>query len=370
MILRIDPQAIWTQKVPLNVSYMQKPQRLRILCLSASLVTAVIGSARLSADVVETKNGTRIVGKVTKIDGGAVYVTTDFAGDLQIKQSEVSAISTDGPLAVRLADGTRIQGPISTQNGTLQVVGADGTISTSIPKVAAVWPPSGIDPEIAALQRHWSYEASVDVEGTSGNKDQLGTAAGFRAKLVTPQDTLQFYTAYNRQVASGEVSADQFKAGVDYAANITPNSSWFVRDEAGFDRVMDIRFYDTAAVGVGYSILNSKEDVLTGRVGLAYRYDGYISPAAPTVNSAAADFEVSNDLKLSDSELITQITAVPTFSNFSNYVITQETSYQIPLANPAWKLRMGVSNEYNSVPAAGFKRLDTVYFTRLILDWQ
>jgi putative salt-induced outer membrane protein YdiY len=256
------------------------------------------------------------------------------------------------------------------QNGALQVVGAAGTVSTSIPKVAAVWAAGGKDPEIAALERHWSYEASVDVEGTSGNKDQLGTSAGFRAKLVGPEDVLQFYTGYNRQVTSGVKSADQFKAGVDYASNISPDSSWFVRDEGGYDRIMDIRFYDTAAAGVGYSILNSKEDVLTGRIGLGYRYDGYEDPKNPTINSAAADFELSNDLKLSTSELVTHLTAVPTLSDFSNYIVTQDTFYQIPLTNPAWKLRLGVSNEYNSVPSAGFKKLDTTYYTRLILDWQ
>jgi hypothetical protein len=349
---------------------MQKNPCFRILCLSASLAAAVLVCARLSADVVETKNGTRIVGKVTKVDAGSVYVTTDFAGDLTIKQSEVSAITTDGPLSVRLSDGTRIQGPISMQNGTMQVVGAAGTVSTSIPKVAAVWEAGGKDPQIAALERHWSYEASVDVEGTSGNKDQLGTSAGMRAKLVGPDDTLQYYTAFNRQVTSGVQSADQFKAGVDYAANISADSSWFVRDEGGFDRIMDIRFYNTAAAGAGYSLLNSKEDVLTARVGLAYRYDGYDDPKTPTINSAALDFEISNDLKLSTSEFGTRITAVPSLSDFSNYFVTQDSFYQIPLTNPAWKLRLGVSNEYNSVPSAGFKRLDTTYYTRLILDWQ
>jgi hypothetical protein len=29
-----------------------------------------------------------------------------------------------------------------------------------------------------------------------------------------------------------------------------------------------------------------------------------------------------------------------------------------------------VSNDYNSQPGAGIKRLDTTYFTRLLLDWQ
>ncbi len=43
---------------------------------------------------------------------------------------------------------------------------------------------------------------------------------------------------------------------------------------------------------------------------------------------------------------------------------------EIPTANPAWKIRFGVSNDYNSRPGEGFKKLDTSYFTRMVLDWQ
>jgi hypothetical protein len=35
---------------------------------------------------------------------------------------------------------------------------------------------------------------------------------------------------------------------------------------------------------------------------------------------------------------------------------------------PGWKLKMGVHNEYNSEPGLGIQKLDTTYFTRLILD--
>lgn len=58
------------------------------------------------ADVVETKSGARIVGKVVAIDGGTVSVDTNFAGTIAVKQSEVTAITTDAPVAVRLASGT------------------------------------------------------------------------------------------------------------------------------------------------------------------------------------------------------------------------------------------------------------------------
>ena len=51
------------------------------------------------------------------------------------------------------------------------------------------------------------------------------------------------------------------------------------------------------------------------------------------------------------TEVVVQVHAA--FDDFANYRLTHETFYQIPLANPAWKLRLGVSNDYNSTPPAG-----------------
>ena len=113
--------------------HLQKSSRL-LLLIPAALA---FGHARLAADVIETKNGARLVGKVLKIDAGSVVVDTDYAGKLTIKQSEVTAITTDAPVAVRLASGTRIDGKVSSAAGSLQVVGADGTITTTVDKVAA-----------------------------------------------------------------------------------------------------------------------------------------------------------------------------------------------------------------------------------------
>ena len=345
---------------------MHKPN----LLLQFLAAFALCASAVLRADVVETKDGSHFVGKITKIDAGAVYLTTDSAGDLVIKQANVTAVGTDGLLALRLQSGTRMDGKVAmTQNGNLQITGTDGVVTTSIDKVAAGWATNGVDPEIVALQRHWKYEAAVDVNGTSGNKDQLGTQASFSAKLITAQDELDFYTAYNRQVASGVKSADQFKAGVDYTSHFDPRVSWYVKDETGFDRIMDIRLYDTAAAGLGFDVVKTKSDLLTARAGLAYRYDNYYNPLTPTLSSAGADFEIQHDLKLANWELNNDLTVVPAFQDLKNVIATQDSYFQIPLADPAWKLRMGLSNEYNSEPGRGIKKLDSTYYTRLILDW-
>jgi len=342
----------------------------KLLRLTLGLAAAALATAQLAADVVETKNGARLVGKVTKIDGGAVVMATDFAGDLTIKQSEVTAITTDAPVAVRLASGTRIDGKVSSTAGSLQVVGADGTVTTTVDKVAASWAAGGKDPAVAALERTWAYETSVDVAGKSGNKSQLGTAAQVRATLNGPTDKLVFYTGYDRQVTDGTKSADQFRAGVDYQSNFSGSNSWYVRDEGGFDRIKDIQFYDVAAAGFGYDFVKKPKQTVTGRLGFSFRNENYRNPLTPDVNAAGLDFGFSHSLQLTDSSIINRLTFVPSFNDFSNYRATHESFYEMPFVSPTWKLRVGVSNDYNSKPGKGVDKLDTSYFTRLVLNWR
>ncbi|MES2691885.1 MAG: DUF481 domain-containing protein [Verrucomicrobiota bacterium] len=351
-----------------------------------ALVCATLLVANLSADVVETKNGARIVGKVLRISDGSVAVETNFAGLLNVKQSEVTSISTDAPVSVRLASGTRMDGKVTgSPDGTLQIAGADGTITTSVTKVAATWTAGDKDPEMAALERRWTYEAAVDVTGKDGNKQQLGTAASLRATLKTKQDTLQFYTAYDRQESDNTKSADQFKAGVDYQNNFKGKASWYVRDEGGFDRVKGVDLYNVAGFGMGYDLIKEPMHLLTTRAGLSYRYEGYKNSTTTDVNSAGLDFGLAHELSLSNSKLVNRLSYVPTFEDFSNYRATHESYYEVPLTAPNWKIRFGVSHDYNSQPGnrlvpnpavpgttvpQAIDKMDTSFFIRLVLNWR
>lgn len=340
--------------------------------IQASFVLfAILGSAlQLSADVIETKSGARIVGKVTMIDGGSVVVSTDYAGPIVIKQSEVTAITTDAPIAVRLASGTRFDGKVSSSAGHVQIAGSEGTLDTTVDKIAASWSAGGKDPQIAALERGWAYEANVDIAGKSGNKSQLATSAGFRATLAGAQDKLVFYSAYDREVSDGAKSADQFKAGSDYSNNFSGKKSWYVRDEGGFDRVKDIQFYNVAAAGLGYDVIKAPKQTLTTRAGLSFRTENYKNPATADVNAAGLDFGLEHTLQFDHASLVNRLSLVPSFNDFANFRLTHESFLELPLADPSWKLRMGVSNDYNSKPGKGVEKLDTLYFTRLVLNWK
>lgn len=327
--------------------------------------------SQVSADVVETKNGSHLVGKVLKIDESVVWLKTDYAGEIKVKQSDVTSITTDAPLVVRLASGTVLQGTLaSTGGGAIAINGPDGTLNTQVEKVATTWAPGGTDPAIVALQRSWTYEATADVTGKTGNKEQLGTAFAARATMKTPTDTLQFYSAYNREVVEGTKSADQFKAGFDYQNNFSGRKSWYVRDEGGFDRIKDINLYNVAGVGLGYDFIKKPKHILTLRAGLSYRYEGYKNPAAEDVNSAGLDFGLNHQYETATWSLINRISFVPLIKELGNFRLLHESFFEIPMANPDWKLRMGVSNDYNSRPSLGTGKLDTTYFSRLVLSWK
>ena len=69
-------------------------QNSRLPSLRLLAVLAACGTLA-RADLVETKNGSRLTGTVTKVDAGAITLVTDYAGTLSIKQSEVVRFETE-----------------------------------------------------------------------------------------------------------------------------------------------------------------------------------------------------------------------------------------------------------------------------------
>jgi hypothetical protein len=340
------------------------------LLLRTCICLAAFCALRLSADVVATSNGARIVGKIKWIHGGVICVSTDYAGDIKVKQDLVTSISTDVPVAVKTKDGARAVGIVTpASGGEVVVTSPTASMATPVDRISAWWAVGEEDPDIVAARRKWSYEAGVDINGQSGTNHQLNTEYSFKATLTGPNDLLKLYTDYNRQETDGEVSTDQFKAGVDYSDNFVPLWSWYVRDEAGFDRVNDILFYDIAAGGLGYDFIKRDDETLTGRVGVSYRYDQYSGPGAETLSQPGADLGLLYTKKFKTSLLADTISFDPTFQNPAVFVVSHEIRYDIPLLSPFWKLSLGMTNNYNSRPVDGLDKLDTLYFARLVLTW-
>ena len=338
--------------------------------LVSSTLLALAVTVALQADVVVTKDGARLVGTVKKIAGGKITLGTAYAGDIAIAQSEVTSVTMDSPLVVRLDNGTTMEGTVTTSaSGQVAIAGSSGTLTTTVDKIATTWAPGGTDPAVAALQRKWSYVASVDITGKNGNREQLGTSFTFGATLAGANDMLKFYSAYNRQETDGAKSADQFKAGVDYSNNFSGRKSWYVRNEGGFDRIKDIDLYNVSAAGIGYDMIKKAHQTLTGRAGISFRYEGYKNPLSTDVKSAGLDFGLNHTYQFDNMKMSNSLSVVPSFEDFANYRAIHDSFFEMPLASSQWKVRLGLSNDYTSEPVAGTKAMDTTYYTRFVLSW-
>lgn len=346
-----------------------------------ALLASLCFALSLPADVVETKNGARIVGQVTKIEGGNVYVSTAYAGDLTIKQSEVAAITTEAPVFVRLASGTVLQGTVAGAGDTIKIAGADGELTTKVEKVAASWGTGGEDPqvtamkkEIAASARKWSYEASFDLTGKTGNTNSTGLASSFVATLATPQDALKFYLTANyansEDAAGVETkTADELKGGADYSSFFSERSGWFVRQELERDNVEDVDLRSTTDAGFTYRLIKTERQLLVSRVGAGYRFESYGNGVDN--KGAVLSFGLNNNLKFGErASLLTDLQYVPAIDDFADYRFVHDSGFEIPLSVGFWKLRLGVNNQFNSRPQPGREELDTTYYTRLVLNWK
>jgi putative salt-induced outer membrane protein YdiY len=358
---------------------MSQNSSLRVyLALFSAFVFAAFP---LWADVVETRNGARIVGKVTKVEDGKVFITTDFAGDLTIKQSEVTTMSTDAPVFVRLASGTVLQGTLAGDGETLKINGPDGELTTRVEKVSASWEPTGEDPQvtamkkqIAASERRWTYQTSVDLTGKTGNTDSTGLAAGFTATLASPQDALKFYASTNyatSEDAAGNKNktADELKGGIDYASFFSERLGWYVRQELERDNVEEVDLRSTTDAGFTFRFAKTDVHQLTGRLGAGYRFESYGNGVEN--KGAVLSTGLNNAIKFGEfASLVTDLTYLPAIDDFSDYRFVHDSGLEFPLAAGFWKLRVGLNNQFNSSPQPGREELDTTYYTRLVLNWK
>jgi len=341
--------------------------------LGAVCALALLAGAR--ADRVELTDGSVILGKLLSAEGGKLKVETGFAGTIEIAQDKVKSFSTDAPVNVALAGGTQVLGKVEPTDTGIKVVASDGQMTADTGKVAAVWRPGADSPEVRKLKaeaeaktRKWAYEASVAIAGRTGVSEKFGANLGFKATLASAQDKLIFAVAAERARDNGVDTANRQYGSVDYSSFFTPDNGWYVRTSVEKDTIKLLDLRSNTAFGFGRKLIKNPQEDLELRVGFDYVYENYAN--GTTFDSPGLDVTLLHSYQFSTSRLTNTVVYSPAFKEFTNYRLHHESAWEIPLAAAMWKLKLGVANEYNSVPPPGVQRLDTTYFTSLLLNWK
>lgn len=318
------------------------------------------------ADVIELENGSTIIGTISRIDQKTIFVQTDFAGVLSVDAARVLTYTTNDPVYTVFPGHDPISGKLTYTRKQTRIDAADGKVTVSADAPEQVWPEGASDPRA----RHWGFEAGFDAGGKTGNAERISIGSRAQAKLQGPRDRLLLYLRYAYAKEEGIESEHQTVGGIDFESYFREKHSWYARVEAENDQIAAVDFRATAAAGYGYYFLKKAHHTLRGRTGLLFRHETMKNE--PSRATLGLDLGVSHLYRFANTwQMTNDVTYTPSLKDYLDYRIYHESAFDIPIvASEVWKLRLGVSNDYNSKPAENKVYLDTTYFTRLIFSWR
>jgi hypothetical protein len=334
-----------------------------LACAAALLITG-----RLAADRIELTDGSIINGKLLSADGGKFKVETNFAGTIEIAQDKIKSFTTDGVVHVGLKTGSEVLGKVDATETGVKVSGADAQMTAETGNIVAVWPKDADSPAVEKAKRKWAYEAGVGISGRTGVSEKFSAALNFLATLESSQDKLIFHLAGERARDNGVDTANRQFGSVDYSSFFSDKNVWYVRSSLEKDEIKQLDLRSTTGFGVGRKLIKKDTEDLEVRFGISYIYETYSN--GTKFDSPGLDIALINMTQFKNGVMRNVITYTPAFEDFANYRIHHESSYEMPITASMWKLKLGLTNDYQSIPPAGVERFDTLYFTSLILNWK
>ena len=335
------------------------------------------------ADEVRLKDGTVIKGIINSVENGTLSITPGYNAEdpsksFKFKIEDIQTFTTEEPLFVGTAAEDKqtfdnvAHGKVEATTNGIRVLTSTGTTLAPVSQVKAVWRTPKDSPQARQLQKlehQWDAEVFTDLRGKSGNSDQIGASVGFTATNTGPGDTLKFYGRYNYYRTDGNQSADDLVVGADYDSRFTEQFLWFVRTNNGYNKINLMDFYSETAAGGGVMLLNEKDHKLELRVGMGYRHETRANDTYLDKPSLYAESKYQIAWEWGRFE--DRLNCMPVLDEFGNFILKHEAYLEFPIAKTSnWKIRMGVSNEYNSRPLPGVKSLDTTYFTRIVFSFK
>ena len=335
---------------------------------------ALFSYARLSADEIITKNGSRLLGELILFEDGNLTLQTDFAGKIRIPTNEIKSISTDNEISVRLEDNRTFESKILLSDDS-KILIQENQLTPTFEEVRHLWPSSNEDPLVVEMQKKanalvmsWKNSLGFDFMGSSGNTQNFGIGARLDSEYGNKIRNYDMYLSYNNSTKKDQVIVDETKLGIEYDSRFFEQLSWYAKTDLENDRLEELDLRSTSALGLKYSWMNNRTYQLSFRSGLAFRLEEYSVTGQENVDALAMDFGFEYSHKIKDLlSLESDITIIPSVEKLSDYLISKDTALVIPLDKDSnWNLRTGLDGTYNSTPAKSKEELDLKYYMRII----
>lgn len=331
-------------------------------------------------DEVLTSDGSRLVGKIERLANGRLRVMTEILGMVEIDASKVVSVATDEPIAVEFPTGDRLVGKASTSSeaGKSTLETALGVFTLPTGAITAMWPPGEDSPDVAAAKEEaektrlalipqWTVKVEGGYSQTEGNTDTLEGRGRLDVVRKTGDDLLNFYLQATYSEQNDRRNRNEYLGGIKYENQIDERWFWYARTELEFDEFEDLDLRATAAAGAGRYWIKKASHEFKTRAGLGYRHEAFDN--GRTRDDVIADLGLDYRVDIAPWMQFTHSgTYTPSLEDGGDYRLNFDTALLIPLKIDAWKLKLGMRNDYNSNPVRDLDRLDNTYYANVLVE--
>ena len=330
-------------------------------------VTAACAFAVTAADVIEFKSGSKLTGKVVRIEGGNIMFDADDVGSVKIAQDKVARMITEKANTIQYNDKSTEQAVVNMSNGVYTASGR----TLDMGKVKAV------NPEV----EKWHGSANLSATAARGNtvSEKVTLLADVARRWEKDRFTGDFGYYFAQSGVdhdSKEKTEDRIALGAQYDHFWANKVYSYLNGKYERDGINDLQYRYRIGTGLGYQWLEGQKFESTGKwsfnqeLGITYikekyehqkdddraafRYAHHASWNPPWLDKLAFthNFEYLPDLdEWADS-----------------YLIDTDIGFTYELAS-AWQLMGKWEWDYNSNPGPSTKSSDFRYTLGLGYKW-
>ncbi|MEC9037891.1 MAG: DUF481 domain-containing protein [Verrucomicrobiota bacterium] len=334
--------------------------------LSFLLILSTIAfSSSVIADVLKISDGSRLYGKITKVEDGTISLKTTYAGTIKVKQSEVLSFETEDPVLANLKGGKTLTGAVESKGDKVRIGEENSLGLVNLSQILSLKPDPGKEPK-----KDWIFSAGFDLLGKQGNTEEMSLGANALIARKGPKDELKFTAEFEDREKNSEKTADRIAGGASYEYFFKDSLGWYLRSELESDEITSVNLRSTTGAGASYRLLNRDRQTLVVRSGLGYRFIDY-ETMKEDESSLTLDLGLTHNYKFNDMvSIASQLSYVPGIGSSENNRFVHDSTLVFPIGNgERWSLKLGIKNEYETEPAVP-EKLDTTYYSKMSFSWK
>jgi len=385
---------------------------LLLLAISPRLATA-----ETSVDEITTKDGSLLKGEIKRVEGGKLFLNTDYSDDVVIDVEHIVDIQSKKQFSVQLPSGEIISGSLTVSKEkivlreSLLAAGADEVLQQALPAaenqlqqtspddrprdgaMVAITESADAGPSehSPAVERHGGRRFSLDdvdwiretpiylrydaglnvgVQLARGNTDTTDLHFDARFEPSFGWNTLRLSGHYDKKTTDGETTTNRWETSLVYERDF--RRRWYVgaRNTYESDAQQDVDLRIIFAAGVGYRFYDDDSTFFSVLPALAYVNENFEDASDDTDYVAfQLNTDFSKDLYKDDITLFSDNIYRNNLQRLSDISIETRTGLQFDMA---WHLVLSAEFEadWRTEPAEGAKKLDTRYMLKIGFEFE